>query len=380
MKKANAIEYASYPVGAFLSKLFGGIVKLRQFAYNTRLLKTETLPCYTISIGNITVGGTGKTPLTLYMARLLTGWGFKVVILSRGYKGEAERSGGMVTDGHHIFMDAAQAGDEPYLMACDLHDVPIFVGKNRIENGRKAIHKFHPHIILLDDGFQHIKLHRHLNIVLLDAESPFGNSHLLPRGKLREPISNLSRGDLFVFTRADRVNDVEKTSIQEALATIVPERPMFLAAHVPYIKRVVYPGTHCSTPGIAHAVHNDFSLKSKPVVAFSGIAKNHAFKDTLIRLGAVPVKTFSFKDHQKYTPAHLNDIKKASENQQAELIVTTEKDFVKLADRHRFPLPLAVIDISISFGAQQNRFHDLIRSQVKSADTNDRFTRSIDGE
>ncbi len=186
-----------------ISLLYGGVVKLREFFYKKKMLKSERLPCKVISVGNVTVGGTGKTPMTIYVAELLNRLGYKVAILSRGYKGGAEKTGGIVSDGRTIFMEPDMSGDEPFMLAAKLKNTPVIVGKNRFEAGMLAIKKFKPDIIVLDDAFQHLKLVRDINLVLSDCRRPFGNTHMLPRGTLREPLSALLRGDAFILTRSD---------------------------------------------------------------------------------------------------------------------------------------------------------------------------------
>ena len=166
------------------SKVYGGAVKLRRTFYKKSVFKSKKLSRPVISIGNITAGGTGKTPMTIYVANVINALGYNVAVVSRGYKGKAETKGGIVSDGETLLMTPEISGDEPYMMAAKLKDVPVIVGKNRFKAGRLAIGKFAPDIILLDDGFQHLKLERGLDLVLLDCRKPLGNGHLLPRGMM----------------------------------------------------------------------------------------------------------------------------------------------------------------------------------------------------
>jgi len=158
------------------------LTRLRIHAYERGILKQERLPCKVVSIGNITVGGTGKTPMTLYMADVLKRMGFKVAVISRGYRGRAEKRGGIVSDVETIRMKPEEAGDEPYLMSLKLKGVPVIVGRDRVRAGRLALGMFGSSVLLLDDGFQHVRLKRDLNFLLLEAANPFGNGYLLPRG------------------------------------------------------------------------------------------------------------------------------------------------------------------------------------------------------
>ncbi|MBU4464115.1 MAG: tetraacyldisaccharide 4'-kinase, partial [Proteobacteria bacterium] len=199
-----------FSMGSFLfiiSLAYGYAVKLREFCYKIGIVKSKRLLCAVISIGNITVGGTGKTPMTIKVAQIIRRLGYKVAIISRGYKGGAEKTGGIVSNGHTILMESDKAGDEPFMMASKLKDIPVVVGQNRYKAGWLAIKEFDPDVIVLDDAFQHLNLKRDIDIVLLDCEHPFGNAHLLPRGILREPISALKRSDAFVLTRFDSVSD-----------------------------------------------------------------------------------------------------------------------------------------------------------------------------
>ncbi len=180
-----------------LSLAYGAGVRLRLFLYGAGILKTKRLPCAVISVGNITAGGTGKTPVTMHIAELLKKRGRRVAILSRGYK---RRSKGVcvVSDGKDILLDPLQAGDEPYLMALRLPGVPVIVGEDRVKAGEYLIKRFSPECIVLDDGFQHVRLSRDLNILLVDSKTGLGNDQLLPGGILREPSGGIGRADLIL--------------------------------------------------------------------------------------------------------------------------------------------------------------------------------------
>ncbi|HDL07382.1 MAG TPA: tetraacyldisaccharide 4'-kinase, partial [Desulfobacteraceae bacterium] len=168
-----------------LSLIYGSIIRLRRIFYEKKILLPKKLPCKTISIGNLTVGGTGKTPMTIHVAHLVEKLGYKTAVISRGYKGKAEKNGGIVSDGRTIFMGQDEAGDEPFMMATKLKKVPVIVGQNRFEMGMLALKEFKPDVIIFDDAFQHLRLTRDIDLVLIDSIDPFGNKHLLPRGILR---------------------------------------------------------------------------------------------------------------------------------------------------------------------------------------------------
>ena len=177
---------------------------LRARLYEKGVLPSKTLPCRVVSIGNLISGGTGKTPMTILVARMIRDMGYRVVVLSRGYRGRMEKTGGVVSDGRTIFKGPDDAGDEPYLMARILTGIPVVVGQRRYEAGMMAVKRFKPDVIVLDDAFQHLRLKRDLNLVLLDSRSPFGNGHMLPRGLLREPLSALRRAHAVVYTRSEQ--------------------------------------------------------------------------------------------------------------------------------------------------------------------------------
>jgi tetraacyldisaccharide 4'-kinase len=205
--------------------------RLRVKLYETGFLKQQNLQCKVVSIGNITVGGTGKTPVTLHVADLLRRMGYKVAVISRGYGGSAGKKAGIVSDGQEIKMTPEEAGDEPYMISLKLKGIPVIVGRDRVKAGRFAIGEFGSDIIVLDDGFQHLGLRRDLNIVLLDSANPFGNGYLLPRGVLREPLSHLGRADAFVLTRSD-LNGTATSGVS-FVQEIAAGRPVFNCAHIP---------------------------------------------------------------------------------------------------------------------------------------------------
>src|SRR5438105_12323179 len=205
---------------SILSKIFAVAVKIRRFLYNVRLLRDSTLGVQVIAIGNLTVGGTGKTPVVEKFARELQNQGRTVAILSRGYRSRPPPLGKrllnklflreeitpprVVSDGKSLLLDSETAGDEPYMLASNLKDVVVLVDKDRVKSGRYAIERFGCDTLLLDDGFQYWKLRgRRRDIVLIDCQQPFGNERLLPRGTLREPPSHLSRASTIFITKSD---------------------------------------------------------------------------------------------------------------------------------------------------------------------------------
>ena len=346
-----------------VSLVYGGAVRLREAFYKNSILKPKKLPCFVISIGNLTVGGTGKTPMTIYMAKLLKSLGYKVVVISRGYKGGAEKTGGIVSNGHTIFMEPEKAGDEPFMMAAKLENIPVVVGRNRYKAGRLAIKEFDPDVIVLDDAFQHLNLKRDIDIVLLDCGRPFGNAHLLPRGILREPISALKRSDAFVLTRSDSVPDYVRQTFMDKIENLAPGRLVFRSFHVPNFYKPV--NDTKSIPGIELQNFAPDLLHGRRVVAFAGLARNNDFRRTVESLKCDLIDFFEFPDHHKYTEMDLQTIIQSSINAQAEFILSTEKDYVRIPGKTSWPVELVIIGIELSFENDENAFIDFIKNRLE---------------
>lgn len=346
---------------AMASKIYGGAVKLRRTLYETAVLKSKKLPRPVISIGNITVGGTGKTPMTIYVANVIRDLGYNVAVVSRGYKGKAETFGGIVSDGKTLLMSPEIAGDEPCMMAAKLKDVPIIVGKNRFKAGGLAIRKFGPDILVLDDGFQHLKLQRDLDLVLIDSRKPFGNGHLLPRGMMREPASVLFCANAIILTRADAVDNKKLMTFIQRPRPGERKRPVFRAFHKPIVYKIIRRNNN-----IKKAVRQNLDcIKGRIVFAFSGLADNHDFRRTLTNLECNVAGYLEFSDHHPYSDFDLKEIMVAAKKHMAEHLVTTEKDYVRIAHKIEWPIDLYVISIEIEFGADAKRFNGFIEDRLK---------------
>jgi len=341
---------------------YGGIVRLRETLYKKSFLQSKRLPCPVISIGNIRVGGSGKTPMTIYVAELIKHLGYDVAIISRGYKGEAENIGGVVCDGRIICMGPDKAGDEPFMVAKRLKTVPVIVGQNRFKAGILAIKEFKPDVLLLDDAFQHLKLNRDIDLVLLDTKKPFGNTYLFPRGTLRETTSALLRGDAVILTRSD----VEKPAALDQIKSVVPRKPIFHSFHTPYIYKIVTGNSLQSPDRLNISSKYDFDIfKSKRVFAFSGIASNDDFRRTIESFKCKLENFSGFPDHHPYSNRELDEIVKSAINLSVEFIFTTEKDYVRIAHKIKWPIHLVVIGIEISFGENDIAFQSFIKSRLQ---------------
>ena len=334
-----------------LSILYSAIITMRVRFYQWGLFRTHRLSCKVISIGNITLGGAGKTPMTIYLAKTLYRLGFRVVILSRGYKGQLEQSCSIITDGKTVFMDPETAGDEPYLMAEKLTGIPIVVGKNRYECGQLAIKKFTPQVILLDDAFQHLSLYRDINIVLMDFTRPLGNRHVIPRGLLREPAPNVDRSDLVILTRADIDHSHSQT------VPYVGNKPVFRCRHEP--DQLM----HTDDNGNIVLFSPD-KLTNQKVYAFSGIANNYDFVQMLSGLQYQITGSSGFDDHHNYSDFDLETIAANAQNSSAKFIVTTEKDYVKIVKKINWPLPIFALGIKLNFGLDSQKFESIIQSKM----------------
>lgn len=340
-----------------LSWLYGAAVRVRVLGYRSGRFKTKRLPCNVVSVGNITVGGTGKTPMTILLAEMLHRRGFNPVVISRGYKGGAEKLGGVVSDGSTFFMSAEDTGDEPWMMARRLQNIgiPVVVGQNRFNSGMLAVKSFQPDVILLDDGYQHLQLFRDLNLVLLDSTRPFGNSHLLPRGILREPVSSLFRGDIFILTRTCKGR---QTPVDQ-LRNVIGSRPMYTASHKPYLARLVTAASQIGPPSSGASTDMDIRmLRGRRVFGFSGIAVNNDFKLTLESIGCELAGFAGFADHHPYSRDDVKALLRSVYHSGADIVCTTEKDYVRLSPQMPLPIDLAVMGVDMSLGSRREAFED----------------------
>ena len=342
-----------------VSHLYGAAVDCRGRLYRRGVIRVQKIPCTVISIGNLTLGGTGKTPMTMYMARWLHREGYRVVVISRGYRGRASKQGGVVGDGRRIFMGPGDAGDEPYMMAGRLAGIPVVVGRDRFAAGMLAVRRFRPQIVLLDDGFQHLRLFRDLDLVLLDSRQPFGNRRLVPAGNLREPVTALDRADACILTRSD-------PNRGDRCPSIPGKKPVFASVHRPTLYTPEPPGPAAASGNRAGALcaMDGESLADRSVVAFSGIANSLDFRRTVARLCVRISGFYAFPDHHAYSDEDLAAVCRAAQARGADTLVTTEKDWVKIGHRLPRTTDLAVIGIETDFRADTGAFHDFIRRRL----------------
>jgi len=345
------------------SRLYRMVVQLRHLLYSKGIFRHHTLGCQVISVGNLTVGGTGKTPVVEIFARELQKAGRKVAILSRGYKKEEPpflekimdkllfreflRPPRVVSDGSKLLLDSSMSGDEPYMLASNLPNVCVLVDKNRVKSGRYAINKMGCDTLILDDGFQYLSLKHRVEILLVDKTNPFGNEKVLPRGILREPIKNLKRADFIFITKSDGQGVDELRNRLRKLnkrADIIECR-------------------HC-----ARYLQNVFTSERKPleyldglkISVVSGIAVPSGFEGEMEKLKAVIVDRNRFADHHRYSEQEVIDIVNKSRKLGTKAIITTEKDAVRFPRLYRCDVPVYFlrVDIEILSGAED--FHQCI--------------------
>jgi tetraacyldisaccharide 4'-kinase len=265
------------------------------------MIRRKHLSVPVISVGNLTFGGVGKTPMVIYIARMLKAKGYRPAVLTRGY----------MPSGQHEFVS-----DEAQILREMLDGVPVVVNPDRYAGGSEAIDRYRPDVIILDDGFQHWKLFRNMDIVLVDAGNPFGNEKLLPAGILREPLSSIRRADLLVLTKTDQA-DVQ--ALKSRLQTINPKAEIIETRHRPTGLRNIYTGNLVQLTKL-----------SQPVVAFSGIGHPKSFEVTLSSLNANYKSAVAFADHHPYVMDDMKRLKAACDENCATILVTTQKDAVKL--------------------------------------------------
>lgn len=318
-----------------LSALYGAVTQTRLAAYNRGLLRVTKLAAPVISIGNLTTGGTGKTPLVEWVCRTLARKQRRVCILTRGYGRANPSSRVIVSDGSSILTSAAEGGDEPFLLAQNLMGLAAVISdSNRIAAGKWAIDNLDTQVFVLDDGFQHLALARDLNILTIDATNPWGGGKLLPAGRLREPRSGLSRADCVVVTRADQGDEL--VPLEAEIQRLISCRPVVTS------KMIVKGISRLNSERPEELVS-----PPQPAAAFCAVGNPESFFELLRRTGIDPVFTRTFPDHHRYTHADVDSLIQESRKAGARSIITTAKDSVKL-QQSKFEFPCYLLNIEIS--------------------------------
>lgn len=335
----------------FFSKGYTAAVKIRAWLYENGFLPQFPLGCQVISVGNVTAGGTGKTPVVEILARTLTEEGRKVAILSRGYKSKkkavTETLPRVVSDGKHILLDSEMGGDEPFMLASNLPGVVVLVDKDRVKSGRYAISKFGCDVLILDDGFQYRRLKHTHEIVLVDSTNPFSNGHLLPRGTLREPAKHIRRADFIFITKSNGNTELLRAKIKK----MNPKAEITECRHCPKYYKNAYGDDRLSLDDI----------KGKKVVALSGIATPFTFENSIRKMGASVVSKERFSDHYRYRPQDIIDIINSADELGADYILTTEKDAVRLPHLEHPKVPIYYMRMEIEILKGFENFRECVK-------------------
>ncbi len=321
-KNRNALSWLVRAPLWPLSVLYGIGLYVFHLPYTIGVRKRFRLGVPVISVGNITFGGTGKTPAVITICRMLAEAGLKVVVLSRGHGGSV-RGPLVVSDGDNILAAADQSGDEPFMLAVALLGVPVVSGRDRRVSGAMAVERFAPDVIVLDDGLQFWQLHRDIDVVVISAERPFGSGFLMPAGDLREPASALGRAGIVLITSCKTVDEQVLEKLKARLAKLAPRAETFEAEHRPDCL------VDCGTGETADVSQ----LDGKQVAAFCGIGNPSSFLRSLESLGARVAKQMIWPDHFAYAAKDVKLIAEESTASGAQMVVTTEKDVVRLGAR-----------------------------------------------
>lgn len=325
-------------------------VLLRNFLYAKSWLKIHRADAAVFSIGNITTGGTGKTPLVIWVCQFLQQKGIHCAILTRGYKAHSRKRA--TSD-----EERETRTDEPAILAESCPQAKVVVNPNRVAGAAEAVNQFGADVLIMDDGFQHRRLARDLDIVAIDATMPFGYGRLLPAGLLREPITALRRADVVVITRCDQVDQDALTELERKLRRLNPQAVITRSIHAPLVARTA-DGEEISLK----------ELRSRKIFAFCGIGNPQAFFDTVKGVGCDPAGSKVYDDHHHYTPGDVADLCGEAERSKADLILTTEKDWTKIdaRDAAKRNMPLAYLAVQIEFLAGQDRLEGLIENVLRS--------------
>ena len=348
-----------------LSYIYGFGARVNLWLYEAGILSRRKLDCCVISIGNITVGGTGKTPTAQRVAMMVKNMGYRVVILNRGYRSHWDKPLGVVSDGKKIFMTSYEAGDEAYLMAKMMPGIPVVIGKNRDVTGSYAVDKLHAEVIIMDDGYQHWQLNRDLDIVLVDTLNLFGNGNLLPRGILREPLSHLNRADMFLFTKSDQSSQLTRSILTENIRQYNTKAPIVESIHHP--KEFVeiadwYKGIQQNPLPLKE-------LEGKKVMVFSAIGNPSSFEQNVSGCGLDIVEAVRYPDHHDYGMLEMQYIAERASELKADALITTGKDAVKIPTEFIYfnrDIPLYVMNMDIMITRNEETFDKKLEDTVKA--------------
>lgn len=323
---------------AVCSFIYQHLLTLALFLHKIGVYQTKSLPCFVISVGNITVGGTGKTPTTQMLASFLQRQGLRVVVLNRGYRSTIKDKIAVVSDGKQVYLSSQEAGDEAYMLAQSLPGVPVMIGVDRAASGQYAVDNLGAQVLILDDGYQFWKLKRDLNIVLIDVSNPFSNGYVLPRGLLREPLKHLDRADLFLLSKSDYSTREEKDKVKAVLRRLNDKAPILETDYAPSYLKEYHSGR----------VIRDFTLlQDKKVLALSGLSNPGYFEKMIGSCRISELAVLRYPDHHNYSLEDMEEIAVVFKEKGLDLIITTEKDAVSIPPEWQEKLPLWVLGIEV---------------------------------
>jgi len=334
--------------------LYDKVVALRNLLFDRGVLKIHRLNCPVISVGNLVMGGTGKTPMVVWLARLFAEEDYRVGIVSRGYGGAESRRVIVVSDGENILADQAISGDEPLMLARQLSGIPVLCSTKRVKAGKAAIEKFNCNVLILDDGFQHRYLARDLDVVMLDSRDPYGSNRVFPRGTLRERAEALARAQVLVLSRFDGSEGAEKNL--EILRRQWPDKIIAAANYRPI--RIFAAADHRERP--------PDSLRESRLAAFAGIARPDDFFQSVQDLGARLVYTAALPDHYSLTSGLLASLVRQASRFNPEFWLTTEKDWVRLPQVLPQEMELWVLAGEIELDKDSSQFIGAVRRVLRT--------------
>ena len=345
------------------SLIYEQLVNLKLTMYRWGWAKKERLDCYVISLGNVTVGGPGKTPTAQHLAREISDMGYRVAILNRGYRAKWRGEVGIVSDGRTLKMDAETAGDEAFMLAKHLPNVPVLIGAQRAVTGRYAIEHFGAEVAILDDGYQHWQLARDMDILLVDAVNVFGNGYLLPRGTLREPLSHIDRADVCLMTKVDQAAPGAIAHIWETFRSYNQDGLVLESIHQPrQFVRLSDWYEDIAAGGVPVT-----EMEGKKVLAVSAIGNPASFEQTLADLGIEMVESMRYPDHHDYGERDMAEVLYRAETLGVEAIVITEKDAVKVPGdvvRAKWRIPMYVISVEVTLQKGREEFFQELKRQL----------------
>ncbi|MEE4164760.1 MAG: tetraacyldisaccharide 4'-kinase [Desulfocapsaceae bacterium] len=351
-----ALKKTAFAICFPFSPFYSQLMVLRAFLYRKRIISPYESPVPVISVGNLTMGGTGKTPLVMYLARYLNSLGYKPAIVSRGYRGKAKAPVTVVSDGATMLTDADQGGDEPWLMANELPGVVVATGKNRIFPCRHVVESYQCDIIILDDGFQHLKVSRSIDLVLFDVDVFAGNSRVFPAGELREPVSALNRCHAFVLTGNNQTNRERADMCAGLLQQKFQDKALFRFT-ASYNRAYKY---YADTRPCRRETIPVNALPGN-LYCFSGIANPQRFKN-LIEENKISVSGFKiFNDHHGYSEKDIRQLAAEARLQNANALLTTEKDMSKISNLEDPGIPIFTLPVALS---ENHDFNDFITQKL----------------